>query len=73
MRATCEVGMPVILKHEENSPNPTVMSVEAYDAGKGVATCIGMNAQKHPFKIEVNTVNLEKANLKRIRAQNQEE
>jgi len=68
MRANCEVGMAVILKQEENLPNPTVMSVEDYNAEKGIATCIGMNAHKHPFKIDVKTVNLEKANLKRIRA-----
>ena len=68
MRAACEIGMPVIFKQEENLPKPTVMSVEDYDATKGVATCIGMDALRHPFKIEVKTVNLEKANLKRIRA-----
>ena len=73
MRAACEIGMPVVLKQEENLPNPTVMSVEDYDATKGVATCIGMNAQRHPFKIEVKTVNLEKANLKRIRAAQEQE
>ena len=69
MRAKCERGINVILKQEENVKNPTVMSVENYDEKTGVATCIGFNAQRHPFKIDVLTDNLEKANLKRIQAQ----
>ena len=69
MRAKCERGINVILKQEENVKNPTVMSVENYDEKTGVATCIGFNAQHHPFKIDVHTDNLEKANLKRIQAQ----
>lgn len=71
MRAKCEVGMPVVLKQQENVKSPVVMSVEAYDEKTDVATCIGFNAGNHPFKIDVKTVNLEKANLKRIQAAQQ--
>ena len=68
MRAKCEVGMNVVLKQQENAKNPVVMSVEAYDEKNETATCIGFNAGNHPFKIDVKTVNHEKANLKRIQA-----
>ena len=56
MRAKCEVGMPVVLKQQENAKSPVVMSVEAYDEKTDVATCIGFNAGNHPFKIDVKTV-----------------
>lgn len=69
MRAKCERGINVVLKQQENAKNPVVMSVEKYDEKTGVAECIGFTTQNMPFKIEVHTDNLEKANLKRINAQ----
>lgn len=65
MRAKCERGLNVVLKQQENLKQPVIMSVEEYNEKTGIATCIGFNAQKHPFKIDVHTDNLEKANLKR--------
>lgn len=68
MRAACERGMQVILKQQEKSKDQIVMSVENYDAKSGIASCIGFNSQKTPFKIDVHTDNLEKFNPKRFEA-----
>ena len=70
MRAKCERGINVVLKQQESLKNPVIMSVEDYNDKTGVATCVGFTTQNAPFRIEVHTDNLEKANLKRYDAYN---